>query len=67
MIELLFVACLSAQPDVCEERSMLYTDITPASCMFGAQPALATWVAGHPAWEISSWRCRAVMLGEKDV
>ncbi len=67
MIELLFVACLSTQPNVCEQRSLLYTDISPMTCMFGAQPALADWVEGHPNWRVASWKCRAVRVGQKDV
>jgi hypothetical protein len=67
MVELLFVACLSTQPATCEERSMLYNDITPMTCLMGAQPALADWVAGHPQYTISRWSCRSVRLGERDV
>lgn len=67
MVELLFLACLSTEPANCEERSLLYSDITPMTCMMAAQPALADWVAGHPNWTIARWSCRAVRLGERDV
>ena len=66
MVELLFVACLSTAPETCQERSMLYQDISPMTCMMGAQPALAEWVEGHPNWTIAQWRCRSVDLSERD-
>ncbi len=66
MIELLFVACLSADPEACEERSLLYTDITPTTCVLGAQPYLAEWIATHPRFDIRRWECRAVNTAERD-
>jgi len=66
MIELLFVACLSTAPDTCRERSLLYTDITPMTCAMGAQPELAKWVATHPNWTISRWKCQQVQTAERD-
>lgn len=67
MIELLFVTCLVTAPDDCRERSLLYTDITPMTCLMGAQPELAKWAAGHPKFAIRSWRCRRVNLAQKDI
>ncbi len=67
MIELLFVACLSADPTACERRSLVYTDITPETCVLGAQPELAKWVAAHPSFAIRRWQCRAVRSGEHDI
>ncbi|SDG86055.1 hypothetical protein [Alloyangia pacifica] len=64
MIELLFMACLSAAPDECQQRSLLYTDVTPMACMMGAQPELARWVEEHPAYTISNWKCRPVRSDE---
>ncbi|OIQ28883.1 MAG: hypothetical protein BM562_12035 [Alphaproteobacteria bacterium MedPE-SWcel] len=60
MIELLFVVCLSGQPTACSERSMVFVDVSPQTCLMGAQPELAKWVNTHPRHEIKSWRCRAV-------
>ncbi|OYX43071.1 MAG: hypothetical protein B7Z02_10440 [Rhodobacterales bacterium 32-67-9] len=67
MIELLFVVCLGAAPATCEERSLLFQDISPMTCLVGAQPALAEWVAGHPKWTISRWSCRTLRTGERDI
>ncbi len=66
MIELLFVACLSGAPDDCQERSLIFTDISPMQCLMGAQPELAKWVETHPNQRIASWRCRAVSFSERD-
>lgn len=58
MIELAFVACLSASPMTCEPQSLLYTDLSPMTCMMGAQPALARWVETHPKYTVARWQCR---------
>ena len=67
MIELLFVACLSSQPTACQERSLVFVDVTPAMCMQGAQPELAKWIGTHPNHTISRWKCRAVDLSARDI
>ncbi len=59
MIELLFVTCLSASPKVCEEHSMLYTDMSAMTCLMQAQPELAKWTESHQRWKVTSWKCRA--------
>jgi hypothetical protein len=57
MLELAFTVCLLADPANCEERSLLFVDVSPMQCMIGAQSALAPWVEEHPAWRIDSFRC----------
>jgi len=66
MIELVFVACFSVS-NSCEERSMVFTDVTPMTCMIGAQPELAKWVEEHPNWKVSRWSCRYVDRSQKDI
>jgi len=58
MIELVFIACLAAQPATCEERALTFVD-TPGvmDCLFTAQPRLARWSESHPDWRIARWRC----------
>lgn len=63
MIELIFVACLSAAPTTCERGALQFTDITVTACTFGAQPELARWAGEHPGWSIRRWSCRAMRLG----
>lgn len=66
MIELAFVACMAAAPRECENYSLLFTEITPMTCMMGAQPELAKWVAAHPNLQVKSWKCRVVSFAERD-
>ncbi len=67
MIELLFVACLSSDPAECQERSLLFTDVTPLTCVTGAQPELAKWVAAHPNYDVRRWTCRRVDSSEQSI
>ncbi|MGC9418173.1 hypothetical protein [Rhodovulum marinum] len=70
MIELVFVACLGMAQDAqgaCEERSLIYTDITPMTCMMGAQPELAKWVETHPNWTVSRWKCRYLNTAQREI
>jgi hypothetical protein len=64
MIELLFVVCLSADPTQCQERSLVFTDITETTCVIGAQPELAKWSEAHPRYDIRRWTCRHVRSAE---
>nr|WP_299846760.1 hypothetical protein [uncultured Roseovarius sp.] len=66
MIELIFLACLGAPPENCEERSLVYTDVSPVACLMGAQPELARWVSTHPRWRVARWRCAYVRQDQKD-
>lgn len=67
MIELFFVVCLSAEPTACQERSLVFTNINETTCVVGAQPELAKWVAAHPSYDIRRWSCRAVTPGEQAI
>ena len=64
MIELIFLACVAHDPDACREHSLQYVDMTPMTCMMGAQPILAQWGNQHPNWEIKNWKCRYVSQRE---
>ncbi|WP_395539449.1 hypothetical protein [Neotabrizicola sp. sgz301269] len=57
MIELAFIACLSADPSACEKKSLLFDDISPMICMMTAQPLLAQWAGEHPQWKVARWSC----------
>ena len=66
MVELAFVACLIASPDACQPRSLVYANITPTACLFGAQPELAKWVAAHPKYRIKSFKSSYINCAEKE-
>lgn len=58
MIELVFIACLVAAPDVCEERSLSYlAQPSPVYCMIKALPSLAEWTREHPNYVVQHWKC----------
>jgi hypothetical protein len=67
MIELAFVACLSAAPAACEKRSLYYADdLSPTACVLRAQPELAKWIFDHPRYHVASWSCRFRAASEQD-
>ncbi|WP_424985400.1 hypothetical protein [Microbulbifer sp. S227A] len=67
MIELIFIVCLAAAPGDCEQRSLLYTDMSPRACVRRAPPELANWITTHPRWKVARWTCQAVRPGEHDI
>ncbi|TPE52142.1 hypothetical protein [Amaricoccus solimangrovi] len=71
MIELVFVACLKAEPRTCEQKILSYVwegeAASGTSCFMRAQPELATWAREHPAFTIVSWKCEESSRREIDV
>lgn len=59
MIELLFVSCLSADPASCQDRSLIFVDMSLMTCMVHGQQVVADWVASHPNETVAEWKCRA--------
>lgn len=58
MIQLVFVACLTAMPDQCHERAVvLLPEIGLIGCMTTAQPQLAAWSEQHPKHRVVRWSC----------
>ena len=66
MIELAFTVCLLAAPDRCEERRLLFQDVTAERCMAGAQPQLAKWSVEHAGWRITRWHCAELDQSTRD-
>ncbi|MCS5601062.1 MAG: hypothetical protein ACU0DB_04725 [Paracoccus sp. (in: a-proteobacteria)] len=64
MIELLFVTCLSADPQSCRERSLLFIDMGVTACMIHGQQELARWGERHPRETVREWKCRPARLRE---
>lgn len=66
MIALLFVVCLQNEPQICQERNLLFSDqqLTPMMCLMQAQARLAEWSESHPRWRIGKWRCGRIEEGE---
>ena len=58
MMELAFVACLSAEPMSCEAKAMQFSDMSAMACVMCAQQVLAQWGNEHPGWDIQRWTCQ---------
>lgn len=57
MIELVLVFCLSASPGSCEEQRPLVPDLSLVSCLTQGQQIAQEWLADHPKWTLTAWRC----------
>jgi len=60
VIELLFAACLSADPNVCKDRSIWFIDTTQEQCQTGADAQLKRWLEVNPRWSVEDWNCAQV-------
>jgi hypothetical protein len=58
MIELVLVYCLSTAPDRCMERREVREPVgSPIECTIKAQAIAQEYVAEHPRFRLSGWRC----------
>ena len=66
MIALAFVVCLQTDPQVCQDRNLLFSDqeLTPMACLMQAQTRLAEWSNAHPRWRIAKWKCGRIKEGK---
>ncbi|MCF3972861.1 hypothetical protein [Paracoccus salsus] len=68
MIELFFVTCLMAEPDVCQDRSLLFEEQNGLfTCMLQGQNELARWIETHPRETVREWKCRYSGAGGTDI
>lgn len=59
MIELAFVTCLLAQPQICASHSLLFEDRGGLfQCVISAQAELARWTSTHLRERVVRWSCR---------
>lgn len=58
MIELVLTVCLLASPVSCREERPDFAGGSVLSCMTQGQFYAARWLAEHPAYSISRWRCQ---------
>ncbi|HVJ54097.1 MAG TPA: hypothetical protein VM689_16640 [Aliidongia sp.] len=58
MIELVLVYCLVADADRCiEQRPVFEEPLSGMACMMTAQRVALQYVAEHPDYKLSGWRC----------
>lgn len=59
MIELAFVACLLAQPQICTAHSLLFDDrLGLRGCTRISQAELSRWTEAHPGRRVVRYSCR---------
>ena len=58
MIHLVLTVCLAASPGTCKEERPGFEGSLMA-CFMEGQVAAARWLAQHPAYTLSRWRCEA--------
>jgi hypothetical protein len=60
MLILLSVCLLSSPADCHEERlNFAFDTVSAMACMVNSQAMIAEWQQGHPAWQVTRWRCAA--------
>jgi hypothetical protein len=57
MTELVLVFCLAGLPNSCHEERPLLEQMSPMSCVMQGQQYALEWLADHPKWALSGWRC----------
>ena len=66
MVELVLTYCLLANAASCIERRPVPEEgFNPTSCMLAAQQLGAAYVAAHPAYRLTGWRCGAAKRRER--
>jgi hypothetical protein len=56
MTALVLVFCLQSAPASCVEQRPIEA-LAPFDCLMRAQSYAANWLADHPKWRLSRWRC----------
>jgi hypothetical protein len=56
MTSLLLTICLAANPSECRTEPIAF-DGGPVACALFGQQAAIEWLALHPKWRLSKWRC----------
>lgn len=59
MIELVMTVCSIVNGARCDDRSLVFADVSLMTCMVGAQPYIAQWSEEHPNYRVQRWTCRA--------
>lgn len=59
MLTLILTVCLTAHPGACEDVTPLVDPMRPMACMIQGQQIAAEWIAEHPKWTLTGFRCGA--------
>ncbi len=67
MIQIVMLFCLVNSPQSCQEqRPSLDQPISLMECAVHGQEIAQIWLADHPKWALSKWRCEAGHRPERD-
>jgi hypothetical protein len=64
MTALVLVFCLQALPDSCAEQRP-FEDISLQACLLRGEQYASEWLAEHPKWRLSRWRCERNVPAQK--
>src|SRR5689334_5994505 len=57
MVQLVLIFCLATSPGSCREERPILEQLSLMSCMVQGQQIAQDWLADHPKWTLSRWRC----------
>ncbi len=57
MAHLVLTVCMAAWSAHCMDEQPILRDMRLGSCLIRGQEIAAEWVAEHPKWMLSRWRC----------
>jgi len=57
MTELVLIFCLASVPGSCREERPSLERMSLTSCLMHGQQYALEWLANHPKWALSRWRC----------
>lgn len=58
MVTLILIVCLSATPNICQEKTPPVEIANAMSCAIQGQIIAQEWLNDHPKWLLRGWRCR---------
>jgi hypothetical protein len=57
MVHLVLTFCMLAWQAHCTEERPLIEAVSPIACMTLGQQVAQDWLATHPKWMLTRWRC----------
>jgi hypothetical protein len=57
MVHIVFTFCMLAWQTHCQEARPVPESMSLTACMVQGQQIAQDWLADHPKWALSRWRC----------
>ena len=64
MTALVLIFCLQSTPASCTEQRPI-EDLSLQACLIRGQQYASEWLAEHPKWMLSRWRCEHNVPGQQ--